>query len=505
MRWRAYVWPALALALALAAPPRPVAAEASAWGPGLSDREMAIQRWFSHLTFQGDRTAHPWPEWHDNGKQFDVTSLRYQLAFCGYGCAALAARTPAYTDLARMQFDDLCQRMVDTRVWRYVTHYWRYGDGPPDPCRFENVMYTGHLAQLMCLYELMTGDLKYSTEGWEFVWTDGRKIRYTLERAIRAMHEQSVEGPDGGICCEPGMLFADCNSHSALSFQLYDLVHGTRYAEANARWFDWMSRHFRTKLPNSREFLYVAYQRDRRYFLPVGDTGADGWALAWGMPWFPRPEFATEGWQALLRRARWQRPAKGSLFAEGNPLVRCCGKSTPAAGNSFLLLLARQVEGAESRHAREILNWLESTIGRSVDLDGDGQKECAFYDDGPAYRIPVTGNVAAALATDGLSLRQLYRTSRKPLLEAPCLARVEYPAVVVRSAEYRRPILRFQILPGTAAPLETTGVVCERIVGPVTVTRDGMPFRDFAREGTRLTLRTRLAREHLFEVRLEQP
>lgn len=88
-------------------------AEPPAWGEGLSDRELAIQRWFAHLTFLQERSAEHWAEWHDDGKQLGITSLRYQLAFGGYGCAAMAAKTPAYREIVSKQLLDLCERMID--------------------------------------------------------------------------------------------------------------------------------------------------------------------------------------------------------------------------------------------------------------------------------------------------------------------------------------------------------------------------------------------------------
>ncbi len=78
----------------------PVRLYRAAGKPGLSDRELALARWFSALTFMQDRTAMLWLEWHDDGRQLGTTSLRYQVAFSDYGCAALAAKTPAYHELA---------------------------------------------------------------------------------------------------------------------------------------------------------------------------------------------------------------------------------------------------------------------------------------------------------------------------------------------------------------------------------------------------------------------
>lgn len=478
-----------------------VSGEEPAWLDGLSDRELAIQRWFSHLTHMQGHEADPWTGWHDDGKQLDVTAFRYQFAFGGYGCAAMAARTPAYRDLVARQLRDLCERMVDRRTWFYVTHYWDYGDDPPDPCRHENVMYTGHLTQLMCLYELMTGDMRYSETGWDFTAEDGRKTHYTLDKAVRGLRDQSVASPSGGICCEPGLVFADCNSHSANSFLLFDLVHGTKYADANPRWFDWMRVHFRNQVPLTREFLYVIYDQKKGVFYPVGDVGADCWALGWGCPWFPDPGFLKEGWKHICTKAKWITPEKGQAYAVNNKVIGCCGGGSLSVANSFIPLTGVQAEGKDSPRAREVLNWLEASYGKPLDTDADGHNESYFYNVCPKHYISSTGLIAAALATDGDSMRRLYRTPRKEILAAPTLAWVDYPNVYVRAAEYREPVLRFVVLKGTPSFSGRTELRCEKISGPATVLRDGKEWAEVTREGGILRIRSDVDTEHVFEVR----
>lgn len=475
-------------------------AEQRTWNAGLSERELAIQRWFSSLTFLQDRSAQPWAQWHDDGQQLGITSLRYQLAFAGYGAAALAAKTPAYRELVQRQLLDLCERMIDVRVWAYVTHYWKYGAAPPDPCRFENVMYTGHLTQLMGLYELLTGDLRYSERGWDFTWRDGRKTAYDLERAIRRLHDQSVAHPSGGICCEPDLVFADCNSHSSLSFLLYDVVHGTDYARVNDKWFAWMAKNFRIPAPDVREFLYVTYQQRYGVFLPATDVGADGWALAWGYPWFPTTALAEEGWRHTVRHAQWQRPQPDQAYAQNSVILGCCGGVPLAVSNAFLPLLGRQVEGAGSPLAGQVLRWLDATCGRAVDTDGDGADDSYCYHPCDAHRISATGLVAAALATDGDSLRRLFRTPRRDIQTAPSVGHVDYPNVYVQSAEYQAPVLRFSVQKGTPRFRGPTDVVCIQIPQVAGLTRDGQPYTDFHCAGTTVTIHTDVDRPHVFEV-----
>jgi hypothetical protein len=485
-----------------AAPGAPGGAD---WREGLTDRELMVSRWFSQLTCLQDRGSGPWPEWHDDGKQMGITSLRYQLAFAGYACAAMAARTPAYRELVQRQLGDLCERMLDVRVWSYVPHYWKYGDNPPDPCLYENVMYTGHLTQLMCLYELLTGDRRYTESGWDFIWRDGRKTHYDLRQAIERLHVQSERNPHGGICCEPGLVFATCNAHSAASFVLFDLLHGTEYAAANTKWFAWMSKNFRNRNPSSPAFFNLVYHQSRSMFVPMGDVGADCWTLGWGYPWFPETELAREAWKHVLDKNSWQRPEADMLYAPNNLLVGCCGGGSLAVSNSFVPLTAVQVEGRGSPTACGVLRWLEQKYGREADLDGDGHRESYYYHTDDALRIPTTGNIATALATDGDSLRQLFRTSRRQLQVAPTVGHVDYPRVYVRAAEYLAPTLRFAVLKGTPSFHGTTDICCTQCPGRVAVSRDGQPFADFEQTASTLTIHTDVDREHVFQVSFVEP
>lgn len=480
----------------------PPASGETTWSPGLSDRELAIQRWFSHLTYQQGHGA-AWEGWHDDGSQLGVTAFRYQLAFCAYGCVAMAAKTPAYRDLLQRQLLDLCERMIDRRTWFWTPHYWDYGDDPPDPCKYENVMYTGHLTQMMCLYELITGDKRYSEEGWDFVWTDGRKTHYTLEKAVRGLYEQSKASPTGGICCEPGLVFSACNSHSAASFMLHDLIHGTNYAEANTRWYEWMKVNFRNKIPFTREFLYVTYNQNDGYFIPVGDVGADGWTLGFSYPWFPDRSFLDAGWKYIDTTIRWISPAANQCYAKNNQVVGCCGGGSLGVANGFALLTGVQAVGHDAPRVRKLHNWLEANFGKTVDSNGDGHEDAYLYETCPIHRISATGIIAAALATEGDSMRNLYRSPRTAILEEPTLAEVDYPNVYIRAAEFKDNILRFVVLKGNPSFSGNTELVCTPLPVAATVFRNGAPWASFVQKEDTLRITTDINKEYVFEVRLE--
>ena len=97
--------------------------------------------------------------WEIGGGQFGLFSKRYNIAFAGYAAAALGARG---SDEERRRvgrvLGNCIRRMLARDVWAYSqsSKYWGEKPWAPDPCFRENVMYTGHLLQLLALYETFT-------------------------------------------------------------------------------------------------------------------------------------------------------------------------------------------------------------------------------------------------------------------------------------------------------------------------------------------------------------
>jgi hypothetical protein len=232
-------------------------------------------------------------------------------------------------------------------------------------------------------------------------------------------------------------------------------------------------------------------------------VGADCWTLGWGNTWFPTTELTREGWKHDRAALAWQSPAPDMLYVQSGLLVGCCAASSTSLSNSFVPLVAVQVEGRRSETAAKVLRWLEAKFGRAVDMDNDGHAESYYYHTDDALRIATTGNIAAALATDGDSLRRLFRTPRRELLEAPSVAHVDYPNVYVRAAQYAAPILRLAVLKGRPGFRGQTEIVCNGIRGRAKVTRDGRDYADWRQEGPKLVLRTDVNCERRFEVRCE--
>ena len=189
----------------------------------LTADERAALRWIDHIT--GALPADSEQDWWKiGGTQHGLFAKRYNIAFAGYAAAALGMRGNGTQRAAVGRILGNClSRYLKRDVWSYSQSksYWGQKPWAPDPCYRENVMYTGHLLQLLALYETFTGDVRYWKDGFDFVWKDGRKVHYTVQKLIDVTVEQMRASPAGGVCCEPGLMFFPCNNHPHYAFALF--------------------------------------------------------------------------------------------------------------------------------------------------------------------------------------------------------------------------------------------------------------------------------------------
>jgi hypothetical protein len=118
---------------------------------GLTSKQLAIQRWFAQLTYLQD--DEDWTGWGEsiNDVHCDGNScIRYELAGLAYAAALLAAKTPAYTQVAEAMLYSSIKRMISKPVWQYIEIFDDFTSQStyPDPVIYKNIMYSGHLAQV---------------------------------------------------------------------------------------------------------------------------------------------------------------------------------------------------------------------------------------------------------------------------------------------------------------------------------------------------------------------
>ena len=286
-------------------------------------------------------------------------------------------------------------------VWAYSMsrNYWGRKPWAPDPCFRENVMYTGHLLQLLALYETFTGDARYWKEGFEFVWDARKRVRYDVRKLIDVTVFQMRNGPNGGVTCEPGLMFFPCNNHPHVALALFArLGHGDWTKDAR-RWEKWALAHYAKPLLGGGA-LNLVYHVRSGIFYPMGNGGLDGWSLLWYEPWATDRNSALALWREAARKIDWkeldEKPdASTEEFSCCNPV-----DIPPVVTASFMAAAARACDDPATA-AR-----LEKVADRFL-TRRDGYY---FLDAGREWRVGATANRIISLAeANGTRFRALVK------------------------------------------------------------------------------------------------
>ena len=483
-------------------------------GAGLTDKQLGLLNWFKwilrgtseHATgaaAAADTVSYTWPAppWTVLEHQTGLGSVRYQVAFSAYAVAELtAAHTPAFPGLASSILRDAFARLVHPTSWGYwdtpgacgspwtevcaatnlsmceLNPLGHRSDWCPDPVKYQNVMYSGHLAHVGALYELFSGEHSLTSEGWAFDGPPNTRrgrgpIRYTLPKLFEAIHAQTKWSTTGGFACEPTVVYLVCNQHTYTAARLYDALHQTagRYSSERRKWLDYLRstavRH-RPKDMLGEGYLEILYQEQLRESSPTdmpwvelldlgGCAGNDGWAaMALGF-WAADDE--SSGGANLLRGVRSSLAANKQWAA---------ASATPGGGDSGEYLKQGQFyegrgytselatswagaalggwSGEYASRVEAALRHMEHQFGEAMDTDGDGM------DDSYHYRIErqgfaaheqmwATANLAISMARDDGIVASVYDGSLLMRARAqPHLVSISpgAPAALVRRAVF---------------------------------------------------------------------
>jgi hypothetical protein len=224
-----------------AATPAHLVPVAAGPAPALDRNTEAYLRW---ITGFGAAAPDDWSVF-DDPKHVD-SALRYQMAVCGWALYHFQHQhTPAYREAAGVALGNFAERGRDPKVWGYTFRENLKGlriDG--DPFERENVMYSGYLANVIGMFEAMTGDHRYDEPGGYSVTNGRRTYEWDHHRIVDQLALQHAISPMGSITCFPGWLWPACQTFSLRGIQLADLTHGTdhghaveRFVEAFPKWF----------------------------------------------------------------------------------------------------------------------------------------------------------------------------------------------------------------------------------------------------------------------------
>lgn len=410
---RRRTWVFLALLVALVAfrawlalpggPPAPMpdAPSVPATAPSVpfTDDERAALAYLDHVT--GPLAPDEERDWWDiGGTQHGLFARRYHIAFCGYAAAALGWRGgEAERATAGRILRHCVERFLRLENWAYSQSksYWGRKPWAPDPCFRENVMYTGHLLQLLALLETFTGDTSHWTEGWDFVWRDGRRVHYTTRSLIDVTVDQMRRGPNGGVTCEPGLMFFPCNNHPHVALALFSrLGHGDWSRDAR-RWERWALAHY-TRPRFGGGALSLVYHVRSGILFPRGHNGLDGWSLVWYEPWAKDRAVALALWRAAAAQIDWEALETGPDAVGEFDACRNPADVPPAATAPFLAAAARACDDPETATR------LEALCDRAL-VRRDGM---LWLDVGREWRVGATAMRILALAeANGFRLRDI--------------------------------------------------------------------------------------------------
>ena len=275
-------------------------------GTALGEDECAALRFLDFVT--GPMSAADEKAWWDfGGRQLGLFAKRYNIAFAGYAAAALGMRgTDEERKTVGRILDNCIGRMLRRDVWAYSQskNYWGEKSWAPDPCFRENVMYTGHLLQLLALYETFTHDTKYWTQGFDFEWSKEKVVHYDVQKLIDVTVDQMRTNDFCGVTCEPGILFFPCNNHPHFALKLFaNLGHGDWSADSR-RWEAWALDHFLSPLFGGGA-INLLYHAKTGLFYPRGSAGLDGWSLLWYEPWAEKRGTSLELWKKAAAKLDW--------------------------------------------------------------------------------------------------------------------------------------------------------------------------------------------------------
>ena len=367
----------------------------------LSEDELAALAWLEHVT--GTLEDNEEREWWDiGGTQHGIFAKRYNIAFAGYAAAAVGMRGDAVVrGRVGKVLGNCFERMLKTDVWAYSQskNYWGQKPWAPDPCYRENVMYTGHLLHLLALYELFTGDRRYHRGGggWDFVWKDGRKVHYDVEKLIGATVEQMRKGPNGGVACEPGLMFFPCNCHPHAALAIFRKLGYGEWSQDAARWEKWALSHYLSPAFGGGEINLVYHVRGN-FMYPRGQAGLDGWSLLWYEAWASDRRIAAALWRRVRERIDWPWLDSAADTCGGSG---CCDPSPVPASVASVFLAAAARACSDAATAER----LESAVDAKY-LRREGGRY--FLDLDRSWRIGATAMRIIALAeSNGSRFRNL--------------------------------------------------------------------------------------------------
>lgn len=320
---------------------------------GLSASQRASAR---YLLQNASPDGEVWPYYRPLSEAGNF-GTRFQMAFQAYAISALGERTPAYRTPTANALATLIERMFEPAIWRY----WLLRGESLDPVGPHNVMYSGHLGQMIGCYERFRDDGRFDRP---FLLDDGKASRHehTHATVARSLASQMRSNECRGVTCEPGFIYVGCNHHSAIATLLYDNVHAEDLASPVEGWLHWMERRMLRPFGGVMNVAHITtYDRT----IPISFRIMDAWGMAFLNAYGPD----------LFARMypRWRRTVKrsgGRAWVQALPPNELLEIADAPLNTAFGYVAAREAGDAElaselEAFAVEKLDWSEGGASKA--------------------------------------------------------------------------------------------------------------------------------------------
>ena len=427
--------------------------------PSLSEKEMGHLQYILMLAYQlpGDWSFMGGKEEGQEG----LEGYRYQLGYMTYALAlAHYHKTPAYRDLYQQAIDNLIQKMVRRDVWSYWEHTSKGGKktnpahkeeglGWIYPVVEKNIMYSGHLINMVELYHMLFRDAKYDQPEsikfkWEWVFELLDMYHYDGNKLAKTIHRQFMDNPTHLIECELNLVFPVCNQHPLLGLILYDYNHGTDLSAPVKRLM--METFTETKLldPVTHDFadFYMLEQKSTIQSNSPGNNACVGILMnAW------KPDLIKTFYQDHVKKVEW--------FDDGTAKI-APDQAVGVAATPAFAGYAKEV--GDEKTANGMTAWME----KNCSPRWLGNKY--YYPRNDEMKISPLFTIMAAITEldvkDGI-WAMYNRPWNKDFFKQPFISDVEYPNAVVKQAYYdkSKDVLVVTLLPGERSLKSTSFAV----------------------------------------------
>lgn len=417
----------------------------------LDDRQLGHIDWIVTVA------RRPGGDWSEMGAaepgQGGFDSYRYQLAMMSYTLdLAHYHYAPAYRELYQTADRALIEKMLREDVWGFWELTSRgskmfdpdletLGGGWIDPVKEQNIMYSGHLFQMVATHAMLFNDATFEQPGGIQLIYDpigrglGKQVfSYSTRTLADTLYRQFERSEWRGVECEPNAIFPECNQHPILGFRAME-------ARTPTGQYEIVSVRFKAKFdamkyidPETKSFMGLYLKRQDRMVYDALPW-SDGWAGAFMHAW-SKADVETI---YPIQRANYLAP-----LPNGSATVKIDSpRGSYSHDHGFFAVLAAEVGDEKTKAA--LLAYADAYWRPKWDADGlRYPREDAYkLDSDPTdvwRRVQVlTGNALIGLAriNVGDGLYTLYSKPRSPAaFDEPFISDIDDRVIKVARAVY---------------------------------------------------------------------